>query len=115
MPSGMTMFPFHLFPSTRPNKLMTYFLCRALSDQIFGSSSHHVRLRKEVCDYVESRPDRYKLFVDEDSVQGGFEGHVRSMRSTGTLRYVFMFIIPSYSSRGLDSDFVFLFAVEWCV
>ncbi|BGP27513.1 hypothetical protein JCM10295v2_006483 [Rhodotorula toruloides] len=37
-----------------------------------------------VCDYLSSHPDRFRLFVDEDSVPGGFEDHVRSMRQPGT-------------------------------
>ncbi|EGU11463.1 hypothetical protein RTG_02626 [Rhodotorula toruloides ATCC 204091] len=56
----------------------------ALSDQLYGSPSMHLAIRQEVCDYLSSHPDRFRLFVDEDSVPGGFEGHVRSMRQPGT-------------------------------
>ncbi|BGP03326.1 hypothetical protein RTBOTA2_006119 [Rhodotorula toruloides] len=59
-------------------------LFRALSDQLYGSPSMHLAIRQEVCDYLSSHPDRFRLFVDEDSVPGGFEGHVRSMRQPGT-------------------------------
>ncbi|BGO95377.1 hypothetical protein NBRC10512_001843 [Rhodotorula toruloides] len=59
-------------------------LFRALSDQLYGSPSMHLAIRQEVCDYLSSHPDRFRLFVDEDSVPGGFDGHVRSMRQPGT-------------------------------
>ncbi|BGP19883.1 hypothetical protein JCM10213_008643 [Rhodosporidiobolus nylandii] len=59
-------------------------LFRALSDQLYGSPSMHLAIRQEVCDYLSVNPDKYRLFVDEDSVKGGFEGHVREMRQPGT-------------------------------
>ncbi|GAA6002770.1 OTU domain-containing protein [Rhodotorula paludigena] len=59
-------------------------LFRALSDQLYGSPSMHLAIRNEICDYLASHPDKYRLFVDEDSVKGGFEGHVREMRQPGT-------------------------------
>ncbi|TNY20217.1 hypothetical protein DMC30DRAFT_266879 [Rhodotorula diobovata] len=59
-------------------------LFRALSDQLYGSPSMHHAIRQEICDYLASHPDKYRLFVDEDSVKGGFEGHVREMRQNGT-------------------------------
>ncbi|KAM0754120.1 cysteine proteinase [Meredithblackwellia eburnea MCA 4105] len=59
-------------------------LFRALSDQLYGSPNSHLQLRHQVCEFVASNPDRYRLFVDEDSVPGGFEGHLASMRIQGT-------------------------------
>ncbi|GAA5839025.1 hypothetical protein JCM11251_007856 [Rhodosporidiobolus azoricus] len=59
-------------------------LFRALSDQLYGSPSMHLALRHEICDYLFANPDKYRFFVDEDSVKGGFEGHVREMRQPGT-------------------------------
>ncbi|KAI5475726.1 OTU domain-containing protein 3 [Pseudohyphozyma bogoriensis] len=59
-------------------------LFRALSDQLFGDPTHHLQLRHDVCEFIADRPDRFRLFVDEDSVPGGFEGHVASMRLQGT-------------------------------
>ncbi|BGP43343.1 hypothetical protein JCM10450v2_007493 [Rhodotorula kratochvilovae] len=59
-------------------------LFRALSDQLYGSPSMHHAIRQEICDYLAANPDKYRLFVDEDSVKGGFEGHVREMRQNGT-------------------------------
>ena len=37
----------------------------------------------QICDHLAANADRYRLFVDEDSVKGGFEGHVREMRQPG--------------------------------
>ncbi|GAA5923349.1 hypothetical protein JCM3775_007511 [Rhodotorula graminis] len=59
-------------------------LFRALSDQLYGSPSMHQAIRTEICNYLASHPDKYRLFVDEDSVKGGFDGHVREMRQNGT-------------------------------
>ncbi|GAA5853374.1 hypothetical protein JCM9279_005770 [Rhodotorula babjevae] len=59
-------------------------LFRALSDQLYGSPSMHQAIRQEICDYLAAHPDKYRLFVDEDSVKGGFDGHVREMRQNGT-------------------------------
>lgn len=59
-------------------------LFRALADQLYGSPSMHLAIRHEICDYLAANADRYRLFVDEDSVKGGFEGHVREMRQPGT-------------------------------
>ncbi|GAA6046826.1 hypothetical protein JCM3770_005662 [Rhodotorula araucariae] len=59
-------------------------LFRALSDQLYGSPSMHHAIRQEICDYLAANPDKYRLFVDEDSVKGGFDGHVREMRQNGT-------------------------------
>ncbi|GAA5973607.1 hypothetical protein JCM11641_007146 [Rhodosporidiobolus odoratus] len=59
-------------------------LFRALSDQLYGSPSMHLALRHEVCDYLSANPDKYRFFIDEDSVKGGFNGHVREMRQPGT-------------------------------
>ncbi|GAA5907675.1 hypothetical protein JCM6882_008945 [Rhodosporidiobolus microsporus] len=59
-------------------------LFRALSDQLYGSPSMHLALRHEICDYLSSNPDKYRFFIDEDSVKGGFDGHVREMRQPGT-------------------------------
>ncbi|GAA6041918.1 hypothetical protein JCM8097_000220 [Rhodosporidiobolus ruineniae] len=59
-------------------------LFRALSDQLYGSPNMHLAIRHEVCDYLSANPDKYRFFVDEDTVKGGFDGHVREMRQPGT-------------------------------
>lgn len=57
---------------------------RALSDQLYGTPNLHLSIRSSVCDFLEQKMERYKLFVDEDSVRGGFLGHVGNMRRQGT-------------------------------
>ncbi|GAA6011467.1 hypothetical protein JCM10207_002629 [Rhodosporidiobolus poonsookiae] len=59
-------------------------LFRALSDQLYGSPSMHLAIRHEICDYLSANPEKYRFFIDEDSVKGGFDGHVREMRQPGT-------------------------------
>lgn len=59
-------------------------LFRALSDQLYGNPNHHLALRHQCCEFLATQSDRFRLFVDEDSVPGGFEGHVASMRIPGT-------------------------------
>ncbi|GAA5841945.1 hypothetical protein JCM3766R1_002546 [Sporobolomyces carnicolor] len=59
-------------------------LFRALSDQLFGSPNHHLRLRQEVCEYLSDHSDRYRLFIDEDDYKGGWNGYVREMKQPGT-------------------------------
>ncbi|KAH7107867.1 cysteine proteinase [Auriculariales sp. MPI-PUGE-AT-0066] len=56
-------------------------LFRALSDQLWGTQSHHLKLREEVCDWIASRKDRYAPFVDDDR---GLDVHLRCMRTPGT-------------------------------
>lgn len=77
---------------------------RALSDQIYGNpNTHHVQIRDSVCSYLASNEARYKLFVDEDSVQGGFLGHVESMRQPGTF---FPLSRPSSASYSLHLSLI---------
>ncbi|GAA5858594.1 hypothetical protein JCM8547_001380 [Rhodosporidiobolus lusitaniae] len=59
-------------------------LFRALSDQLYGSPSMHLAIRHDICDYLSNNAERYRFFIDEDSVKGGFDGHVREMRQPGT-------------------------------
>ncbi|KAK4053642.1 hypothetical protein OIO90_003881 [Microbotryomycetes sp. JL221] len=59
-------------------------LFRALSDQMMGNESSHAIIRHQVCEYLAQNADRYSPYVDEDSVPGGFQGHVASMRQLGT-------------------------------
>ncbi|GAA5942983.1 OTU domain-containing protein [Sporobolomyces koalae] len=59
-------------------------LFRALSDQMFGSPNHHLQLREQICGELDERGDRYRLFVDEDDYQGGWQGYVREMKQPGT-------------------------------
>lgn len=61
---------------------------RALSDQIYGNPNQHAQIRESVCSYLAQNEARYKLFVDEDSVRGGFDGHVETMRQAGQLHFL---------------------------
>ncbi|GJJ09376.1 hypothetical protein Clacol_003598 [Clathrus columnatus] len=56
-------------------------LFRALSDQLWGSSNSHLKLRTEVCDWMASQRERYEGFVDEDRT---FDTHLKLMRLSGT-------------------------------
>lgn len=56
-------------------------LFRALSDQLYGYPNQHAILRQNVCDYLESRSDKFAAFID---VEKPFEDYVRSMRQSGT-------------------------------
>jgi len=56
-------------------------LFRALSDQLWGTQSYHLKLREEVCDWIASRQDRYAPFVDDER---GLDVHLRCMRTPGT-------------------------------
>ncbi|KAF8492420.1 hypothetical protein F5888DRAFT_1730765 [Russula emetica] len=41
-------------------------LFRALSDQLFGTESRHLQLRKDICDWIQSNSVRYAPFVDDE-------------------------------------------------
>ncbi|KAF8588041.1 cysteine proteinase [Ramaria rubella] len=56
-------------------------LFRALADQLWGSPNGHLKLRTEVCEWMEARKERYEGFVDEDR---SFDTHIRCMRIPGT-------------------------------
>ena len=55
-------------------------LFRALADQLWGSPSGHLKLRAEVCGWMEARKERYEGFVDEDR---SFDTHIQCMRIPG--------------------------------
>ncbi|PWN50197.1 cysteine proteinase [Violaceomyces palustris] len=55
-------------------------LFRALSDQLYGFSSQHARLRQETCDHLAASPEKYAGFVDDKP----FDEYVRLMRESGT-------------------------------
>ncbi|KAL5525163.1 hypothetical protein ACEPAF_9032 [Sanghuangporus sanghuang] len=56
-------------------------LFRALSDQYYGSPSQHLKLRQEICDWMEAHKSRYAPFVDDER---GLDVHLRCMRQPGT-------------------------------
>lgn len=57
-------------------------LFRSLSDQLTGKSDDHVKIRNDICDYIELHEDHYSVFVDEDEDEC-FEAYVDRMRTFG--------------------------------
>ncbi|KAH7924401.1 cysteine proteinase [Leucogyrophana mollusca] len=56
-------------------------LFRALCDQLYGSPSQHLQLRKDICDWIESHSQRYEPFCEDER---GLSAHLRCMREQGT-------------------------------
>ena len=56
-------------------------LFRALSDQLYGTESRHIQLRKDICDWIQSHSVRYAPFVDDER---GLDVHLSLMRQPGT-------------------------------
>ncbi|KAI9507881.1 hypothetical protein F5148DRAFT_1284653 [Russula earlei] len=56
-------------------------LFRALSDQLFGTESRHLQLRKDICDWIQSHSVRYAPFVDDER---GLDVHLSLMRQPAT-------------------------------
>ncbi|KAG8215479.1 hypothetical protein J3R82DRAFT_9110 [Butyriboletus roseoflavus] len=56
-------------------------LFRALSDQLHGSPSYHLQLRKDICDWIENHSQRYEPFCEDER---GLTAHLRCMREQGT-------------------------------
>ncbi|KAI0370999.1 cysteine proteinase [Pilatotrama ljubarskyi] len=56
-------------------------LFRALSDQLYGTPSHHLKLRQDICDWIESHKERYAPFVEDER---GLEHHLSCMRQQAT-------------------------------
>jgi OTU-like cysteine protease len=56
-------------------------LFRALSDQLHGTESRHLQLRKDICDWIQSHSVRYAPFVDDER---GLDVHLSLMRQPGT-------------------------------
>ncbi|KAN0142035.1 cysteine proteinase [Lactarius tabidus] len=56
-------------------------LFRALSDQLYGTESRHIQLRKDICDWIQSHSLRYAPFVDDER---GLDVHLSLMRQPAT-------------------------------
>ncbi|KAI6002467.1 hypothetical protein F5J12DRAFT_841232 [Pisolithus orientalis] len=56
-------------------------LFRALSDQLYGSPSHHMQLRRDICDWIEHHRQRYEPFCEDER---GLNVHLECMRQQGT-------------------------------
>lgn len=63
-------------------------LFRALSDQYYGSSSLHLKLREEICDWMAAHKERYEPFVEDER---GLDVHLRCMRQQGASPHGFQF------------------------
>ena len=57
-------------------------LFRALSDQLYGTPSYHLKLRKEICDWIEAHKERYEPFVEDER---GLSVHLQCMRQQGNV------------------------------
>ena len=55
-------------------------LFRALSDQLYGTPSHHLRLRQDICGWIAAHKSRYEPFVEDER---GFDVHLQCMRQQG--------------------------------
>ncbi|KAI8992808.1 hypothetical protein BD414DRAFT_535386 [Trametes punicea] len=56
-------------------------LFRALSDQLYGTPSYHLKLRQDICDWIEAHKERYAPFVEDER---GLEHHLSCMRQPAT-------------------------------
>ncbi|OSX56646.1 hypothetical protein POSPLADRAFT_1076531 [Postia placenta MAD-698-R-SB12] len=56
-------------------------LFRALSDQLHGTPSYHLKLRQDICDWIASHKQRYEPFVDDER---GLDVHLQCMRQPAT-------------------------------
>lgn len=66
-------------------------LFRALSDQLYGTESHHLKLRAEITAWMAKYAERYEGFVEDDR---SFEDHLRCMREPG--QFAFLVGLASY-------------------
>lgn len=55
-------------------------LFRALSDQLYGTPSNHLKLRADICNWIEQHKERYAPFVEDER---GLEHHLSCMRQQG--------------------------------
>ena len=60
-------------------------LFRALSDQLYGTPSYHLRLRQEICDWIAAHKSRYEPFVEDER---GFDVHLQCMRQQGSSMFL---------------------------
>lgn len=55
-------------------------LFRALSDQLYGTPSQHLKLRVDICNWIEDHKERYAPFVEDER---GLDHHLSCMRQQG--------------------------------
>ncbi|KAI0061312.1 cysteine proteinase [Artomyces pyxidatus] len=56
-------------------------LFRALSDQLYGTDSHHLQIRSDICNWIEAHKSRYEPFVEDER---GLDVHLSLMRQAAT-------------------------------
>ncbi|KAI0706013.1 hypothetical protein C8T65DRAFT_234108 [Cerioporus squamosus] len=56
-------------------------LFRALSDQLYGTPTHHLKLRADICNWIEQHKERYAPFVEDER---GLDHHLSCMRQQAT-------------------------------
>jgi len=52
-----------------------------LSDQFYGNTRQHSKIRKEVCAYLEANYDHFQFFVEDDNT---LDYHIAQMKKDGT-------------------------------
>ena len=55
-------------------------LFRALSDQLYGTPTYHLKLRADICNWIELHKERYAPFVEDER---GLDHHLSCMRQQG--------------------------------
>nr|CAG8570004.1 11052_t:CDS:2 [Entrophospora candida] len=53
----------------------------SLSDQFYGHTKFHSKIRKEICAYLEEKRDHFQMFVEDDNT---FDYHLSQMKKDGT-------------------------------
>ncbi|RDX46065.1 cysteine proteinase [Lentinus brumalis] len=56
-------------------------LFRALSDQLYGTPTNHLKLRADICNWIEQHKERYAPFVEDER---GLDHHLSCMRQQAT-------------------------------
>ena len=84
-------------------------LFRALSDQLFGTESRHLQLRKDICDWIQSHSIRYAPFVDDER---GLDVHLSLMRQPGERPHTLVLLLV-FLKRPHTRLFIILSHIRW--
>jgi len=84
-------------------------LFRALSDQLFGTESRHLQLRKDICDWIQSHSIRYAPFVDDER---GLDVHLSLMRQPGEPPHTLVLLLV-FLKRPHTRLFIILSHIRW--
>ena len=52
-----------------------------MSDQFYGNTRQHSKIRKEVCEHLETNRDHFQYFVEDNK---NFNDHISQMKKIGT-------------------------------